>query len=213
MRYISVFIVVLLLASFPMKSYAVDSTPVTKATDEFASARLKLDTEQALFSRHLESEKLEVERMKAWITGVSLMTPLMIAAITLGLGVWNQNQQAKVQREIQAAAERLQFELKAAEIALSANGPISARNRARALKVLFPNRLPPDFLAAFNPDDFVGPKVEFFEAKKAFFDAAASRATDIASLAELWKQLFPWDQWPERLDGNSSSWSVQPPKA
>ena len=186
-------------------AHAAEQTSQSKTSDEIALAKLKLETEQALYIRNLELEKVKVERMKAWINGASLMVPLMVAAGTLSLGVWNQNQQAKLQREAQAVTERAEFELKATEVVLSANGPISAKNRAKALESLFPSRLPKGFASTFNPDEFDGPKVEFFEAKKIFFEAAALHAPNIKMLAALWKQLFPWDQWPEQLDAKISN--------
>jgi len=88
------------------------------------------------------------------------MVPLMVAAFTLALGVWNQNQQARLQRETQERAERAQFELKAAELVLNEKGPVGAKNKAKALQALFPDKLPKDFVSSFNPADFEGKKPE-----------------------------------------------------
>ncbi len=188
--------------------FAADITPQQKVADQVTNARLKLENEQALFNRRIEVEKLEVERMKAWITGASLMVPLMVAAITFALGVRNQNQQARLQREAQEANERAQFEIKAAELVMDANGPVGSKNKARALLQLFPNRLPADFVESFDPEDFTGPKVESYEAKKIFFEVASSHIKDIPSLVILWKQLFPTDTWPKRLDSESMAKSI-----
>jgi hypothetical protein len=170
-----------------------------RTSDEVAVARLKLETAQADFNKELEQEKLSVERMKAWINGVSLTVPLMVAALTFALSVRNQNQQAKLQREAQAASERAQFELKAAEVVLNERTPVGARNKARALKALFPGKLPPEFVSSFNPEEFEGPKVESFEAKKVFFEVAATKLPEIEALAMVWKKLFPGDTWVDRL--------------
>lgn len=190
---------------------AVEPTSQSKVADEVAMARLKMDSEQATYNRRLEQEKLDVERMKAWITGGSLMVPLMVAALTFALGVWNQSQQARLQRESQENAERAQFELKAAEIVMNEKGPVGAKNKARALKALFPTKLPDDFVTSFKPDDFEGPKVESFEAKRVFFETAASGTADIKALATLWAQLFPGDKWPTRLLGEPTA--NQPPSS
>lgn len=213
MRCLKILILALTGVLVSVACYAATSVPQAKAIDEVAIARLKLDTEQAAFNRRLELEKLDVERMKAWITGGSLMVPLMVAAITFALGVRNQNQQARLQREAQEATERAQFELKAAEVVLDVKGPVAAKNKARALKALFPKRLPDDFVTSFNPSDFEGPKRESYEAKVAFFEVAASHAKDISSVATLWKQLFPGDKWTERLNGEPETPSEPAVKA
>ncbi len=199
MRFINILIFSLCCLFTCTVRSAVEQHPQSKTADEISIARLRLDTEQAAFNRQLEQEKLAMEKTKAWITGASLMVPLMVAALTLALGVWNQNEQARLQREVQEKTERSDFELKAAEIVMNEKGPVGAGNKARALKALFPKKLPEDFVKSFNPDEFEGPKTESIEAKKAFFQAAASKETDVRILAALWKQLFPGEKWPERL--------------
>lgn len=160
MRTAYIFLLAFIWQLFCNNCFAAGLTPTLKSSDEVAVARLKLETEQAGFNRQLELQKLEMEKTKAWITGGSMMVPLMVAAFTLALGVWNQNQQARLQRETQERAERAQFELKAAELVLNEKGPVGAKNKAKALQALFPDKLPKDFVSSFNPADFEGKKPE-----------------------------------------------------
>lgn len=87
----------------------------------------------------LEREKIATERVKAWSTALSIFVPLLIAALTVVYNVRLQERRA-----------RIDFELKAAEIVMSANSPTAAANKAAVLVELFPARLSPRFGEVFD---------------------------------------------------------------
>ena len=84
----------------------------------------------------LEFERIKVERFKIRGTFLSIIIPLIVAALTIFYGVLMQNQQSKTN-----------FQIKAAEIVLNATSPQAALNKAIVLSELFPDRLPMDFRA------------------------------------------------------------------
>ena len=87
----------------------------------------------------MEYKRIEVEKFKAWGTVISIPISLIVAAITIVYGVWSQNNRAQIA-----------FEIKAAEIVMSAKSPQSAANKAEVLSDLFPARLPSNFEEALN---------------------------------------------------------------
>lgn len=122
------------------------------------------DTEHSLEYEklELEREKIRLERFKVWWTGISIMVPLLVAAVSISFGMWTQSQQAKFQSELQVQQAKLQlelqsqqarsqFELKAAEIVMNTPSPIGAQTKARALANLFSERLPKNFAESFDP--------------------------------------------------------------
>lgn len=78
----------------------------------------------------LDYEKVRIERFKGWSLAISVFVPLIIAVLTLMYNVQLQEKRAKID-----------FELKAAEIVMSASSPVAAANKAAVLTELFPDRL------------------------------------------------------------------------
>lgn len=87
----------------------------------------------------IETEKLKIERLKAWGAVLSIPVSFLVAALTILYGIWSQD-----------VRERADFEIKATEIVMNATSPIAAANKAEALTILFPNRLPPHFATALS---------------------------------------------------------------
>jgi hypothetical protein len=115
------------------------------------------------------------------ILGVAI--PLVVAALTLVVGVYNQNRQSK-----------RDFELKVLEVLMAETSPVAVRNKARAFKTLFPHAFSSDFAANFNPADFEGPAGEV-DAKKYLIGLIAEHPEAKELIVETWKQLFPSDTW------------------
>src|SRR3712207_9148511 len=67
----------------------------------------------------LEYEKLKVERLKSWLSAL----PLLAALATLTYSIWSFRRQLKENARQQREAAKLQFEIKAAEIAFSGKTP------------------------------------------------------------------------------------------
>jgi hypothetical protein len=82
----------------------------------------------------IDYERIRIDRLKTWLTALSIFVPLLAVAITVGVGVWSENQRGKTS-----------FETKAIEIVLNASSPEAATNKAIVFSELFPGRLPSDF--------------------------------------------------------------------
>ncbi len=141
--------------------------------------KLALQLRQA----RLERVKHRLEAKKAKYTAISIAVTAAAAGATLIAGVLSQNFQA-----------RAQFQLKAAEIVLSAQSVDQARASAAALQALFPERLPHDFsgrfpkdLPAFGPD-IIQAKAEVL---KLLADAPPERESKIIA---LWCRLYSDDR-------------------
>jgi hypothetical protein len=143
----------------------------------------------------IEREKLNADLAVAKWSKVSSVVPLVVALLTIIYGVWTFNKQGKQQTAAQADAARLQFELKAAEIAFAGKTPEAVMNRAKALSAVFPDRLPSDFLSSFDPQKFGGGKQDP-AGKKCFLEllTKCSSPQDKAEMVSLWKALFA-DDW------------------
>lgn len=165
-----------------------DGTEVGPRTTT-TNASSSFEHEKFEYQKTLEEKKLEVERLKAWLTGGSILIPLLLGLMTL---TW-QTRATEKQKERDA---RDAFELKAADIALSGNSPTGTKNKAKALAALFPERLPKNFGGAFDPNDFKAPSTDV---RIEVFKMASSKVTTPAEVAAIWHQLFPGDKWIEPL--------------
>lgn len=87
----------------------------------------------------LEQDKLKDENWKTWATGASVLAAFVIGIGTIGY---------------QFRLKRRDFEIKAAEIIMEGNNPRATRNKALALKELFPGRFSDEFASRFNPSKF-----------------------------------------------------------
>lgn len=150
---------------------------------------LKLEREKFEYQQQLESQKLEVERLKAWLTGGSILLPLALGVFTL---VW-QTRTANKHKDRDA---KDMFELKATEILFEGDSTTATKNRAKALTVLFPGRFPENFGEAFEPTQFGGPR---YEAKLEVFKAACSKVQTPEEVYRIWHSIYPGDQWIKHL--------------
>ena len=172
-------------------------SPVAQATTSSLAGtdQSRLERERFDYLKHLEDQKLEVERLKAWLTGGSILLPLGLGVLTL---YWQSRNANKLKdRETKDA-----FDIKAAEILFMTDSTTGTKNRAKALSVLFPGRFPEQFGEAFQPTQFGGPK---FEAKLEVFKAACTKITTPAEVYEIWHAIFPGDKWIEPLLPGSKS--------
>ncbi len=168
--------------------------------------RLEFDKQKFASDVNIENKKLDIERDKLRIEGssskwsaVSAIAPWVIALFTLGFSLWSFRRQAQQQSAMQLAAAKLQFEIKAAELAFSGKTARAVANRAKALKVIFPGRLPDNFAKDFSPMDFGGDK-EDPEGKKFLLELLLQYPEQKAEVFGLWAELFPGDKdWLDRV--------------
>ena len=197
-----------------------DRTANSKADNNPSVDQQRLEFERQKFASevNLENEKIKLEREKLatenskipW-TAFSTVVPLLAALFTVGYSVWSfrkQNQQLNEQRRIDAGrvekqrAEdaQLQFELKTAEIAFAGETPLAVRDRAKALKAMFANRLSDNFLSDYDPREF-GEREGNIESKKFFLDLLLKYPEQQFETLSFWKELFPGDvNWLVRVN-------------
>lgn len=114
---------------------------------------------------------------------LGLAVPLLVAAITQAVSVYNQNKQAK-----------RDFELKVVEVLLSEGSPDVLRNKARAFKALFPHLFPSDFGENFKPSEF-GSGGAAPEPGIALITLIAEHPAQKDLILQTWRQVFPKDKW------------------
>jgi hypothetical protein len=91
------------------------------------------------------------------------------------------------------------FELKAAELLLNSKTPGQLEAKGKVLRKLFSGWIPKDFetaVAEFNSGDLSGPGQEW---KLELFKAINTAPDKRQEVVDLWKKIFPNDQWIERM--------------
>src|SRR5216684_922252 len=126
----------------------------------------------------IERKKLHVEQYKARWSAFAVAIPLLVVAVTLGVGVWNQNQQ-----------NRLAFALKAAEIIMATDKPNVTHEKAIALLMLFPGQLPPNFAKSFNPNS-VG-SIDVNTPRRELLRLMASKPESAIEILRIWTAAYP----------------------
>jgi len=138
----------------------------------------------------IEYEKLRMEKLKAWLTGLSIFIPALIAIISIS---WQMKNASKLKQSDTKTA----FQLKAAEIVLNSASPAAARNRAEVLRQLFPEYLPSDFAKSFDSTILPGTRKQD---KLEFLKLISQYPSLKKEIIKTWKKLFPWDD--EWLNGD-----------
>jgi hypothetical protein len=168
--------------------------------------RLELDKQKFASDRAAEKEKLELERVKVeveqskvWWSALAAIVPLLAGLFTIGYGVWSFRRQTQLQVAGQKDAAQLAFDIKAAEIAFEGKTPEAVRNRGKALKDIFGDRLSPTFMQGFDPRTVGGSK-ETPEVKQFFLELLLKYPDEKSDIVEYWDQLFPGDHtWLKRV--------------
>jgi hypothetical protein len=137
----------------------------------------------------LDYQRFQLEKRKnisdivlAWVTTLSLIFGVVIPLITIAVNVNSQTKQA-----------RHEFELKAAEIVMNTTGPTGTLNRAKAMANMFPDRLPSNFAASFDPKEYTGDNTN--TPKKELIQLLVEHPDQRAKIIETWKKLFPDHEW------------------
>ena len=168
---------------------SIERSAIDQDRLELEREKAALEREKFKFQIQLEQEKLSVERLKGWLTGGSILIPLLLGIITLA---W----QTRTTAQLRERESRDAFDLKAAEIVLASDSTHATKNKSRALSLLFPERFPTTFGDAFEPKKMGGPR---FEAKLEVFKAACEKVTTTEEVCGIWLKLFPGDEWVRPL--------------
>jgi len=146
---------------------------------EYALERSKFE-----FNSRLEQDKLEIEKLKAWLTGLSVLIPLVIGMTTL---LWQSRSTLKLKKRDAIDS----FQLKAAELVLGSATPAVARNRANALKNLFPDYIPANFGESFDFTKLPGIRAE---RKLELIKMFVQNPEQNERILNLWIALFPEEE-------------------
>lgn len=189
---------------------ANDNQSLEQQRLDFERQKFAVDTNLENEKIKLEREKLEAERSKIPWTAFSAVVPLLAVLFTVGYSIWSFRKQSEQQNEQrredakQVEKQRvedakLQFEMKAAEIAFMGETPLAVRDRAKALKVMFDNRLPNNFLSDYDPYK-LGEREGNIESKKFFLELMLKYPEQQFETLCFWKELFPGDvEWLIRI--------------
>lgn len=203
----------------PANGKGGDNQPARQ--EHLGPAPQKSESDAALEEKKLdiERQKLAVERAKIPWTAVSTVVPLLGVLLTVAYSVWSfrkQSQQQAEQRredakrieeqrredakrieEQRMADAKLQFELKAAEIAFEGETPLAVQHRAGALKAIFGEWLPDNFLDSYDPYEFgqnkFGQNEGNPDSKKFLLELLLQHPDRQLEIVLFWKQLFPGD--------------------
>jgi hypothetical protein len=163
----------------------------------------------------LERDKLELERAKlaaeirdkerslyvSWIQ-------VLIAVLAIGTPIWLAYIQSRTETKRRREDEVLQFQLKAAEIALDTTESSLAVGKAAALKALFPDRLPDGFASSLDQKNIsFGPGREM---RLQFLKILAEHPDNREFLADVWGIMWPGDgsipDWRKELWSKYKWW-------
>jgi hypothetical protein len=178
--------------------------PLSGGTPSTAERQLDLDRDRLEFEKRKfavetneENDKLENEKVKTRWSAISTIVPIIAALLTLGYGIWSFRKQAIEAAKLQNEGAKLQFEIKAAEIAFDGKTPKAVENRGRVLKRIFNNRLPESFPAPFEAGEHGGGKEAPAE-KITFLELLLKYPDKEQQILKLWTALFG-DPWIERI--------------
>ena len=192
-----------------------ESASNSEAIKTLAESNLELARQQFDFQKAIENEKLKTEKLKAWLTGGSILLPLMIGV----LGAYWQIRSAftlkakdlESARQLKELEVKNAFELKAVEIALNNTSPGVGVAKAKALSQIFPHRLPEDFVSKFEPIAKTDPNAKkhfSYEDKLELIRLLASNSEHEKEIIQWWGIMFPWHKWfLEEKFSNSKSTS------
>jgi hypothetical protein len=159
-----------------------------------ADERIKIEREKLDFEKSNEDRKAKYELIKAAITGISLLIPLL-------LGIYTVRSQIKSSYDLKRIEAEKDFALKAADIVMNAKNPFGVRQRAQVLLDLFPSRLPKDFVASFDPKRHIkiGPSTE---SKMELLKLIVVNPDKEEDIVQLWRRMFPGDPLEKLFPGD-----------
>jgi|WetSurMetagenome_2_1015567.scaffolds.fasta_scaffold238715_2 hypothetical protein len=121
----------------------------SKEESDLDRLKLDLDREKMKIEQENFNRQQRTEILKAIITAISIIVPVYIAYITLNYNLQIEESKADQSQKLLEESTRSNFLLKATEIVMNAKTINETKNRAYAMKILFPNNLPEDFADSF----------------------------------------------------------------
>lgn len=111
--------------------------------------KLDLDRERLKIEQENFNRQQRTEIVKTFITAISIIVPVLMAFITINYNLQIEENKSNQSQKLLEESTRSNFLLKATEIVMNAKTINETKNRAYAMKMLFPNNLPKDFADSF----------------------------------------------------------------
>lgn len=164
-------------------------------------SQMDLARQQFEFQKEIENRKLGIEKQKAWLTGGSILLPLVLGSFGVYLQVRSafklKGQELRKAQELKELEFRSAFELKVAEIVLNSTSPRVGKNKAEALQGLFPNRLPDDFADKLQERILVPTGTQrplAFEHTQILIQMLVDNIGKEREVIGLWRKVYPYYQ-------------------
>lgn len=159
--------------------------------------RLEFEKQKFVVETKRGNDQLQNEKTKTYWSAVSTIVPIIAALLTLGYSIWSFRKQSIEAARLQNEGAKLQFEIKAAEIAFAGKTPRAVEHRGRILKKIFGDRLPENFPAPFE----AGEPKETPAEKITFLELLLKNPGKEQQILKLWTALFGelGDPWLERV--------------
>lgn len=155
----------------------------------------------AIEERRLANEERQARGWKSYValfgTPLAIVASIAVSAFTITNQISENNKQAKLEISENNKQAKVDFELAAAEIAMNTDSPTGTRNRANAMKALFPKRLPETFGVKFDPSKYeaqnsTGSEVE--GERRALENAVLEHPAEAEQLVRAWIAFHPEDE-------------------
>jgi hypothetical protein len=156
--------------------------------------RLEFEKQKFVVETKRGNDQIQNEKTKTHWSVVSTIVPIIAALLTLGYSIWSFRKQSIEAARLQNEGAKLQFFIKAAEIAFAGKTPKAVEHRGRILKKIFGDRLPENFPAPFE----AGEPKETPAEKITFLELLLKYPGKEQQILKLWIALFG-DPWLERV--------------
>jgi|SRR5882724_2782884 len=164
---------------------------MTEPTDlTLEHEKIKIEQEKL----KLEREKLQLERKKVYWTGAGVAIPLLIAAASILLGVY----------QLKKTADD-QFKQKLAETIIQSTSPDEGLARATFITEILGDSAPrgiKQHLDKIDPGRFT--TVRSAASQKELIKLLSERPQQRRSILHDWRALFPGDEWIATLEGDAA---------
>jgi len=191
----SIILVLLSIASHSLSHLSTRAYQARLATGETASTtveaqKLILEKEKFEFEKAKHRDEITLKNREDFYDFLKVLA----AAIGLGIPIWLAVWQARVDRQKRIDEEKLQTQLKAAEIAMDATESSHVRARAQMVAALFRGRLPENFASGLDATDIrFGPGTQL---RLELLKLLAEHPEERGFLVAAWEAMWPGDKDP-----------------
>lgn len=197
---------------FAASQAAANQVSKSQTNSGIEEKKLDLDREKLAFEKTKHKDEIDQKKqdshndlVKIIVSAASLGIPLIVAIIGFWVEARNRRKNEEIERASREQNETLQFQLKAAEIALDVRNSAEIQPKAAALAQLFPKRLPNNFAKDFDPEAIrFGPPIT--ESKIKLLELLAQYPNERTNILRIWGHMFPGDTGKKKSDLAAYLW-------